>query len=110
MGLAKTRDYLLGLAGIATDLGKKQIDAKGGILVGQVLLEFRDLLAKHVGGVADTANDAHSTGVGNCSSQLRTSSNIHTSEQDGVLDLEKIRDGGSNLLCTPHTPWSVLKL
>ena len=92
--------HLLCLAGAAANLGKKQVDAKRSVLVIKILLELGNLLFQHVRGVANTANDAHAAGVGDSRSQLGAGGDVHASQQDGVLDLEKISDGGANLLCS----------
>jgi len=97
-------ERILGLTGIATDLGEKQVDAEGGVLVVEVLLELGNLLAEHVGGVADTADDTETASVGDGSSQLGASGHVHAGQQDGVLDLEKIGDGRADLLCKGVSP------
>lgn len=90
---------LLGLTGAATDLGDKQVDTERSVLVGEVLLELSNLLLEHVGGVADTTDDTHTTGVGDGGGQLGAGGDVHAGKQDGVLDLEKISERGSDLLC-----------
>lgn len=90
---------ILGLASIATNLGKQQVDAKGGVLVGEVALELCDLLAQHVRSVSEAANDTETASVGDSSGELGAGGNVHAREDDGVLDLEQIRDGSSELLC-----------
>ncbi len=106
----KKRTNLLGLASVATDLGEKQVDAEGGVLVGEMLLELGNLVLEHVGGVADTTDDAHATGVGDGGSQLGAGSDVHTSQEDGVVDLEKIGDRGADLLCKRGTTEAVSTL
>lgn len=96
---------VVGLSGVATNLGQKQIDTEGSLLVGQGLLELGNLLTQHVGGVTDTTYDAQTAGIGNGCSQLGTSSNVHTSQQDGMLDLEQLGNGGANLLRRSHLVW-----
>lgn len=93
------RVCLLGLTGATTDLREKQVDTERSVLVVEVLLELGDLLLEHLGGVADTTDDTHATGVGDGGSQLGTGSDVHAGKQDGVLDLEKIGDRGADLLC-----------
>ena len=90
---------VLGLAGVAADLGEEEIDAKGGVLVVEVRLELLDLVLEHVGGVVDAAEDSEAAGVGDSSRQLGAGSHVHASQEDGMLDLEKISDGGADLLC-----------
>lgn len=90
---------LLGLTGIATNLGDKQVNTKGSVLVVEVALELGNLLLEHLWGVSDTADDAHAAGVGDGSRQLGTGGDVHAGQQDGVLDLEKISDGSADLLC-----------
>lgn len=89
---------LLGFPGAAADLGEKQVNAKGRVLVVEVLLELGDLLLQHVRGVADATDDTETAGVGDSSGELGTSGNVHAGKQNRVLDLEKIGDGSANLL------------
>lgn len=98
-GMWRTTKNVLGLASAPADLGKKQVDAKGGLLVDEEALELGDLLAQHLRGVADASDDAEATGVGDGGGELRTGGHVHAGEQNGVLDLEQIGDGGSELLC-----------
>lgn len=84
----RTRLYPLGLAGTSSDLRKQKINTEWCLLVMQVALEFGDLLAKHVWGVADTSNDTDTAGVGDCGRELWSSCNVHTSEHDRVSDTE----------------------
>lgn len=91
--------YALGLASTAAYLGEQQIDAEGGVLIVEVALELRDLIAEHLRGVANATDDTETTGIGDGGSELGTSGDVHAGEQHGVLDLEKISDGGANLLC-----------
>lgn len=90
---------VLGLAGAAADLGQQQVNAEGGVLVVEEALELGDLVAQHVGGVADAADDAETAAVSNAGGQLGPGSHVHAGEQDGVLDLEQISDGRADLLC-----------
>lgn len=101
---------LLGLTGAAADLGEKQVDTEGSVLVGEVLLELGNLLLEHVGGVADTTDDTETAGVGDGGSQLGTGSDVHAGKHDGVLDLEKIGDGSADLFCEGGISVSDLKL
>jgi len=93
---------VVGLAGIAANLGKEEIDTEGSVLVDKMRLELLNLLAEHVGGVADTTEDTETTGVGDSGSKVGTGSHVHASKQDGVLDLEKIREGSADLLRRSH--------
>lgn len=88
----------LGLARTSTNLRKQQIDTERRLLVVQVSLELGDLLAQHVWCVSDTTEDTDSSGVGHGSGELRSSSHIHASKHDGVLDLQQIRKLGAELL------------
>jgi len=90
---------LLGLPRTSADLGKQEIHAKGSFLVVEVALQLRDLLAKHVGSISNAAEDTDSAGVcyGGC--QLRAGGHVHSSEHDGVLDLEQISELCADLLC-----------
>lgn len=89
---------VVGLASAAADLGKEQINTERSVLVVEIALELSDLLAQHVRSVSDTTNDTETTSVGDSGSELRAGGNIHAREEDGMLDLEKIGDGGSELL------------
>lgn len=90
---------VLGLASATTNLGEKQVDAKGGVLVVEETLKLGNLFAQHVGGISDTTNNTETTSVGDGSGEFRTSGDVHAGKEDGVLDLEKIGDGSSELLC-----------
>lgn len=90
---------LLGLAGIAANLGKKEIDAEGSVLVDEVRLELVNLLAQHLGSVADTTQDTHTAGIGDGRRELGAGGDVHAGEEDGVVDLEKISDLGADLFC-----------
>ena len=68
-------------------------------------LDLVDLVTEHGGSVADATEDTDTTGIGNSSSQLGAGSHVHTSQEDGVVDLEKIGDGSADLLC-----WGALVL
>ena len=90
---------VLGLAGVAADLGEEEIDTEGGVLVVEVGLELADLVAEHVGGVANATEDTHATGVCDGGRELGPSSDVHAGEEDGVVDAEEIGDRGADLLC-----------
>jgi hypothetical protein len=49
-----------------------------------------------------TSNDTQTSGVGNGSGQLGTGGDVHTRQQDWVLDLQEIGGGGSQLLRRRH--------
>jgi len=99
----KYHKYVLGLAGIATDLREKEIDTEGGVLVVEVLLELGNLLAKHVGGVADTTDDTETSGVGDGGGETGTGSDVHAGKEHGVLDTEELGGGSADLLCKGGT-------
>jgi hypothetical protein len=80
-------------------LGKQQIDAKGRVLVVEVALELRNLLAKHVWCVSNATEDTDAAGVCDGSSELGTSSHVHAREHDGVLDLQQVGELCADLLC-----------
>jgi hypothetical protein len=94
------REFLLGLAGTAANLGKEKVDTEGSVLVVQVALELGDLFAEHLGGVTNTTNHSETTGVGDSGSQLGPRSHVHACQQDGVVDLKQIGDRGTDLLCS----------
>lgn len=73
-------------------------------------LELVDLVAKHVGSVVDTTEHTETTGIGNSSSQLGAGSDVHAGQEDGVVDLEKIGDGSTDLLCCFDIVVSLLDL
>lgn len=98
VGAVRVRNSL-GLAGAATDLGEKQVNTEGSVLVCEVALELGNLLSEHIGGIADTADDTEATGIADSSSQLGTGSDVHAGQQHGVLDPEEIGDRGTDLLC-----------
>jgi hypothetical protein len=56
------------------------------------------LLPEHLWGVSDTTNDTETTGVCDSGSQLGAGGHIHTSQEDWVVDLEKIGDGSAENL------------
>lgn len=90
---------LLGLAGTAANLGKEKVDTEGSVLVVQVALEFGDLLAEHLGGIANATDDTQTTGVGDSGGQLGPRSHVHAGQQDGVVDLKQISNRGTDLFC-----------
>ena len=66
----------------------------------QVALEFGDLFAEHLGGVANATDHTQTPGVGDSGGELGTRSHVHACQQDGVVDLEQISDWGADLFCT----------
>jgi hypothetical protein len=89
---------LLGSSRVAADLRQQQINAEGRVLVMQVALELRNLLAQHVRGVADAANDTETSGIGDGRGKLGACGNVHTSQEDGVVDLQEISRHRSEFL------------
>jgi hypothetical protein len=79
-------------------LRKQQINTERSVLVLQVALELGNLLTEHVRSVSDTADDTETASVGDCRSQLRPSSHVHSCQQDGVVDLEQISERSLDLL------------
>lgn len=51
---------------------------------------------------AYTSNDSQAASICDSSSQFRASCNVHTSQQYWVLDLQKIGEGGLDLLWGGH--------
>jgi hypothetical protein len=90
---------LLGLASASADLGKQQIDTEWCALVVEVALELGNLLAEHVWGVSNAAEDTDASGVCDGSGKLGTSGHVHAGKHDGVLDLEQISELCADLLC-----------
>jgi hypothetical protein len=95
----KTDICLLGLAGASANLGEKQVDTEGSVLVIQVALQLGDLLTEHIRSITNTTDNAQTAGVGDSSRQLRASGHVHTSQQNGVVDLKQIGDGSADDLC-----------
>ncbi len=89
---------VLGLAGRASNLWEKEIDTEWSILIVQERLELGDLLAEHVWGVSNTTEDTETTGIGDGSSELWASGDVHTSQHNWVVDLQEISGGGAELL------------
>ena len=90
--------HSLGLTCATTNLGEQKVDAEWCILVIQVALELSNLLSQHVRCVTDTTDDTKTSGVGNSSSELRTSGHVHTGQNNGVLDLKQIGELCADLL------------
>lgn len=59
-----------------------------------------NLLFEHLRGVADSANDTQTTRIRHRSSQLGAGRNVHTCQQDGVVDLQEISERGTEELCS----------
>jgi hypothetical protein len=91
--------HLLGLAGIAADLGQQQINTEWCVLVVQEALELGNLLPQHVWCVADTADDTETASVGDGGGELRTGRNVHASKQNGMLDSQKLGGHRLDLFC-----------
>ena len=89
----------LGLSCAAADLWEQQIDTERCVLVLQIRLELCNLLPEHVWSVADTADDAQSACIGHGGSELWTSGNVHTGQEDWMLDSKQIRRDGLELFC-----------
>ena len=90
---------ILGLAGGTANLWEKEIDTEWSVLVVQVGLELSDLLAEHIWGISNTSNNTETSGIGDSSSELWASGNVHTSQNNWVVDLQEISGGGADLLC-----------
>jgi hypothetical protein len=90
--------HSLGLTCATTNLGEQKVDAEWCILVIQVALELSNLLSQHVRCVTDTTDDTKTASIGNSSSKLGPSSHVHTSQYDGVLDLQQISELRADLL------------
>lgn len=90
---------VLGLAGGTANLWEKEVDTEWSVLVVQVGLELSDLLAEHIWGVSNTSNNTETSGIGDSGSELWASGNVHTSQNNWVVDLQEISGGGADLLC-----------
>lgn len=99
---------ILGLASTATDLRKQEIDTEWCILVLEVSLELGNLLPKHVGRVANSSNDTDTSGIGDGGGELRTSSDVHAGQHDGVVDLQEIGRDRADLLCRRCQMWFLM--
>jgi hypothetical protein len=66
----------------------------------QVFLELGNLLSQHVWSVADAADDTQAASIGDGGGKLGAGSDVHAGEENGVVDLEQISDGGTDLLCS----------
>lgn len=89
--------YLLSLPGTAANLRDQKIDTERSVLVVEEALKFRDLLSEHVWGVAHATDHTDATSIGDGCCKLRTGSDVHASEHDGVSDLEQIGGGRADL-------------
>jgi len=98
---------VVGLAGVTANLWEKEIDTEWSVLIVQVRLELSNLLAEHVWGVADTTDNTETTGIGDCGSELWASGNVHSSQNNWVVDLQEIGGGGADLLWRSHDECSL---
>ena len=90
--------YLLRLSGTSSDLWDQEVNTEWCILVLEEALELGDLLAEHVWGVSHAANDTDAAGVRHGCGELRSSSHVHASQHDGVVDVEEVGRGRADLL------------
>ena len=90
---------LLGLSGTASNLRNQEVHAKWCILILQEALEFRDLLPEHIGCVPHSTNDTEAAGVCDRCCEFGAGGHVHTSEENGVIDFEKVGDRGTKLFC-----------
>eukprot|EP00756_Hemistasia_phaeocysticola_P009370 Hpha_TRINITY_DN14869_c5_g12::TRINITY_DN14869_c5_g12_i1::g.169639::m.169639 len=84
---------VVGLTRATAHLGQQKVDSEGGLVVEQ-RLDFIDLLPEHGGRHRHPSNHTETTRVRNGSRELSSSDIRHTRENDGVLDLEDVADGG----------------
>jgi len=89
---------VVGLSCAAADLGKQEVNTEGRVLVLEKALELGNLLSQHVRSVSDTSDHTDTTGVGDGGGELRTSSDVHASKHDGVVDLQEVSGDGAKLL------------
>jgi hypothetical protein len=82
--------HLLSLPSTAANLRNQEIDAERSVLVVEEALEFRNLFSEHVWGVAHATDHTDATGVGDGCCELRTGSDVHAGEHDGMCDLEQV--------------------
>ena len=87
----------LGFPCAAADLWDQQVNAEGGVLVVQEAFELGYLFPEHIWCVAHPSNDTQSTGIGDRCSELGASCYIHACEEDGMVDLEEVREGRAEL-------------
>ena len=88
---------LLRLPRAAAHLRDQQVDTEWCILVFQKALQLGDLLAQHVGRVADAADNAQAASVGDSSGEFGAGGDVHAGEHDGVVDLEEVCDRRAEL-------------
>ena len=96
---------LLCLPGTATDLGKEEINSKRGILVFEEGLEFGDLFPQHVWGIAYSSDDTETASIGNGCGEFGTCCNVHSCEQNRVIDLEQVGYRCADLLYSTLDCW-----
>jgi hypothetical protein len=58
------------------------------------------LLAEHIRGVTNTTDNTETTSVGDSGGQLGPRGHVHACQQDGVVDLKKIGERSTDLLCS----------
>lgn len=63
-------------------------------------LDLLYLLSQHVWGVAEATDNSQTSSIGDSGSELRTSRNVHASKEDGVSDLQEIRERSPDLFCS----------
>jgi hypothetical protein len=80
-------------------LGQKEINAKRSILVCQEGLQFCDLFPEHVWCVAHSSDDTKTSCIGDCGCEFGTGGNVHSSQEDGMGDLEEVGDRCAEDLC-----------
>ena len=95
----KACDCLLGLTRTSSDLGQKEINAKRSILVCQEGLQFCDLFPEHVWCVAHSSDDTETSCIGDCGCEFGTGGNVHSSEENRVVNFEEVGDRGAKYLC-----------
>jgi len=80
------------LSGASTNLGEKQVNTEGCVLVCKEGLELCDLLAQHVWCVSYSSDDTESSCIGDGCGELGTGCDVHSCEEDGVVDLQEVSD------------------
>lgn len=88
---------ILGLSRVSANLRQKQVNTERRVLIVQKALEFGNLVLEHLRGVTNATNNTETTSVRDSGSQLGASSHVHSSEQNGVVDLQEIRDRRAEL-------------
>jgi hypothetical protein len=90
---------LLCLPGTSTNLREEQVNPKWPILISQEALQLSNLFAEHIRCVAYTANNTETACICNGGSELGPGGDVHSSQKNGMVDLQEVGDRSPDLLC-----------